>query len=93
MLQFKVKVSFVKDEKRDLPIKDKNGVPTQLVKSYRFVTIQGMVHDNDLKIDRSVVVKSVDPTWECPKIGADFITPEVRRYEIDPQTSQPVITV
>lgn len=91
MLTFKVKVLFVQDEKRDLPIKDKNGVPTQLTKSYHFLTIQGMCKDPDLKIDRPVVVKSVDPTFDAPAVGADFNTPEVRKYEID--NGMPVITV
>lgn len=91
MLQFKVKVLFVQDEPRELPIKDKNGVPTQLTKKYRFVTIQGMAKDLDLKIDRPVVVKSVDPTFPLPASGADWQTPEVRKYEID--NGIPVINV
>lgn len=91
MLQFKVKVLFVQDESRDLPIKDKNGVPTQLLKKYRFVTVQAMVKDVDLKVDRPVVVKSVDPTFSLPAVGADWTTPEVKKYEID--NGIPVIQV
>ena len=91
MLTFKCKVLFVTDEKKDLPIKDKNGVPTQLTKSYRFVTIQGMVKDPDLKCDRPVVIKSVDYVGDAPKQGDEFQTPEVRKYEID--NGMPVITI
>lgn len=91
MLQFKVKVLFAQKEERELPIKDKNGVPTQLTRRYNFVTIQGLVRDPDLKIDRPVVVKSVDPEWDLPQVGSEFTTPEVRRYEIE--NSQPVIAV
>lgn len=91
MLTFKVKVLFSQDEKRELPIKDKNGVPTQLTKMYRFLTIQAMVKDPVLKVERPVVVKSVDPTFEVPKDGVEWETPEVRRYEID--NGVPVIQV
>lgn len=91
MLQFKVKVLFVQDEKRELPIKDKNGVPTQLMKNYRFVTVQAMAKDAELKVDRPVVVKSVDPTFIIPAAGSDWTTPEVKKYEID--NGIPVIQV
>ena len=77
MLKFTCKVLFVQDEKRTLPIKDKNGVPTQLSREYRFVTIQAMAKDDDLKIDRPVVIKSVDPqNLTLPKAGETFTTPE-----------------
>lgn len=91
MLQFKVKVLFHQDETRDLPVKDKNGVPTQQTRKYRFVTIQAMAKDVDLKIDRPVVVKSVDPTFPLPADGLDWTTPEVKKYEID--NGIPVIQV
>lgn len=91
MLQFKVKVLFVTDENKKLPIKDKNGVPTQLMKDYRFLTIQGMAKDSDLKCDRPVVIKSVDYVGDAPKQGDEFQTPEVRKYEID--NGMPVITI
>ena len=91
MLTFKCKVLFVQDETRDVPIKDKNGVPTQLTKRYRFVTIQGMARDNELKTDRPIVVKSMDPTFPIPATGADFTTPEVKKYEVD--NGVPVINV
>ena len=91
MLKFKCKVLFVQSEERDLPIKDKNGVPTQITKRYRFLTIQGLAKDNELKTDRPIVVKSVDPTFPAPAQGADFETPEVKKYEID--NGVPVIIV
>lgn len=91
MLTFKVKVLFTQDEKRELPIKDKNGVPTQLMKSYRFLTIQCMYKDAALKCERPVVVKSVDPTFKVPADGSEWETPEVRRYEIE--NGVPVIQV
>lgn len=91
MLQFKVKVLFLQDESRDLPIKDKNGVPTHLTKKYRFVTVQAMAKDAELKVDRPVVVKAVDPTFILPVVGSDWTTPEVKKYEID--NGIPVIQV
>lgn len=85
MLTFTGKVLFVTDEQRDLPVKDKNGVPTQLTKRYRFTTIQAMVRDNELKSDRPVVFKSVDlpASFVVPKPGDSFTTPEVRSYQLD----------
>lgn len=91
MLTFKLKVLFSQDEKRNLPIKDKNGVPTQFTKEYRFLTIQAMYKDPDLKFDRPVVVKSVDPTFSVPANGVEWETPEVRKYEIE--NGVPVIQV
>lgn len=91
MLKFKSKVLFVQDEYKDLPIKDKNGVPTQLTKRYHFLTIQAMVKDNDLKCDRPIVIKAVDPSFPPPAVGSDFETPEVKKYEID--NGVPVVTV
>ena len=91
MLTFKVKVLFSQLEDRELPIKDKNGIPTQLTKKYRFLTIQAMAKDLNLKVDRPVVVKSVDPSFEVPKDGSDWETPEVRKYEIE--NGVPVIYV
>lgn len=83
MLTFKVKVMMVNDETKELPIKDKFGIPTQQMKKYRFVNIQGMYKDPDTKVDRYVVVKSVDPTFPIPAVGSDFTTPEVRKYEVE----------
>lgn len=92
MLTFTVKVLFVQDEKRTLPIKDKNGVPTQLTREYRFVTIQAMAKDNEMKIDRPVVIKAVDPqNFTLPKAGETFTTPEVRQYQLD--NGVPVISI
>lgn len=91
MLQFKVKVLFVQEEERDLPIKDKFGIPTTQTKHYKFLTVQGLAKDVDLKVDRPVVVKSVDPTFPSPKSGDEWTTPEVRKYEID--NGQPIISV
>lgn len=84
MLNFTCKVLFVQDEKRTLPIKDKNGVPTQLTREFRFVTIQAMAKDDALKVDRPIVVKAVDPKdFQLPKQGDVWTTPEVRKYQID----------
>lgn len=92
MLRFTCKVLFVSDETRDLPVKDKNGVPTQLTKRYRFVTIQAMAKDEHMKIDRPVVIKAVDPVGlEVPKAGDVFNTPEVRSYQLD--NGVPVIQI
>lgn len=81
MFNIKCKVLFVQDEKKTLPIKDKNGVPTQLTKEYRFVTIQAMTHDQSLKIDRPIVIKSVDPSFDIPKPGAEYDTPDPREIK------------
>ena len=92
MLKFTCKVLMVQDETKDLPVKDKNGVPTQLTKRYRFVTIQGMAKDDDLKIDRPIVVKAVDPVGlVVPKAGDVFVTPEVRSYQLE--NGVPFITI
>lgn len=92
MLNFTCKVLFVQDEKRTLPIKDKNGVPTQLTREYRFVTIQAMAKDDALKVDRPIVVKAVDPqNLQLPKSGDVWITPEVKSYQLD--NGVPVINI
>lgn len=91
MLHFKVKPLYIQDDTRDLPIKDKNGVPTQLTRKYRFLTIQAMVKDSDLKIDRPIVIKSVDPTYALPAVGVDWDTPEVRSYRLE--NGVPVVDV
>lgn len=81
MFNVKCKVLFVQDEKKVLPIKDKNGVPTQLTKEYRFVTIQAMALDPVKKIDRPVVLKAVDPVFDVPKPGTDFESSEPREIK------------
>ena len=92
MIRITAKVIFVQDETRDLPVKDKNGVPTQLTKRYRFVTIQAMAKDEHLKIDRPVVIKAVDPVGlDIPKAGDVFTTPEIRSYQLD--NGVPVIQI
>ncbi len=92
MLVFTVKVLFVQDETRKLPIKDKNGVPTQLMADYRFITIQAMAKDAENKVDRPVVVKAVNPeNLDLPKQGDTWTTPEVRKYEVE--NGVPVINI
>lgn len=84
MLTFTCKVLFVQEERRILPIKDKNGIPTQLTREYHFVTVQAMAKDNDMKIDRPIVIKAVDPqNLQLPKPGDTWTTPEVRSYQLD----------
>ena len=81
MFNLKVKILLSQLEEKELPIKDKNGVPTQMTKKYRFLTMQGMTADSQLKCDRPVVVKSVDPTFAIPKQGDDFTTPDPREIK------------
>lgn len=84
MLTFTGKVIFATREERELPVKDKNGVPTSIMKNHVFVKIQMMVKDKELNFERPVVCSTVDPvpTFVVPKSGESFTTPEVRRYEV-----------
>jgi hypothetical protein len=84
MLTFKGKVLFVTDETRELAVKDKNGVPTNLTKNHRFTKIQMMVKDVALGADRPLLVHTIDApsTFVLPKIGDLWETPEVRRYDV-----------
>lgn len=83
MIKFTGKVLFVQDEERELPVKDKNGVPTQLVKKHRFTHVSMLVKDDDAKHDRPVMATSIDlpSTFVLPKQGETWTTPEIRRYE------------
>ena len=84
MLKFTGKVIFASKDERELPVKDKNGIPTSIMKNHVFVKIQMMCKDNDLKLDRPVVASTVDPApgFVLPVAGENFTTPEVRRYEV-----------
>lgn len=80
MLTFKGSVQFVKDEHRDLPVKDKDGNPTAQTKDHRFVEIMMLIPQPD-KTQRAILVKGFDTKITCPKIGEIWETPEVRRYD------------
>lgn len=84
MLKFTGKVIFSTKEERELPVKDKNGVPTSIMKNHVFIKIQMMVMDSDLKFERPLVCSTVDPaqSFTLPQPGEKFTTPEVRRYEV-----------
>ena len=84
MLKFSGKVIFATREERELPVKDKNGVPTSIMKNHVFIKIQMMVLDKDLNFERPIVASTVDPvpTFVLPNAGDKFTTPEVRRYEV-----------
>lgn len=84
MLKFNGSVMMATDEERDIPVKDSNGVPTQMTKRHRFTKIQLLVKDPDLEIERVILCSSIDlpSTFELPKVGAQFITPEVRKYDV-----------
>ena len=84
MLKFSGKVIFATREERELPVKDKNGVPTSIRKNHVFIKIQMMVLDKDLNFERPIVASTVDPnpTFVLPNAGDKFTTPEVRRYEV-----------
>lgn len=84
MLKFSGKVMMSTDEERDIPIKDANGIPTTQVKRHRFTKIQLLVNDPDQKLERVILCTSVDlpPTFQVPKNGATWETPEVRKYDV-----------
>lgn len=79
MLQFKGSVQFVKDEMKDLPIKDKDGNPTASTKSHRILEIMMLIPQTD-KTSRAIVVKGFDSKIKSPKVGDDWTTPEIRTY-------------
>lgn len=80
MLTFKGQVLFVTDEEKEFPVKDKNGVPTNQMKKHRISQIQMLVSDG--KIQRPIQVKGFDlpVTFQLPKPGEEFTTPEVKSY-------------
>ena len=80
MLRFKGSVQFVKDETRDFPVKDKDGVPTLQMKSHRILEVMLLIPQED-KTQRVVVVKGFDFNGKAPKVGDTWETPEVRRYD------------
>lgn len=80
MLRFKGSVQFVKDETRDFPVKDKDGVPTSQMKSHRILEVMLLIPQED-KTQRVVVVKGFDFNGKAPKVGDIWETPEVRRYD------------
>lgn len=84
MLTFTGTVIYSTDEERDIPVRDSNGVPTSQVKRHRFTKIQMMVNDSDSKLDRPILCTSVDlpASFQVPKNGAKWTTPEVRKYDV-----------
>lgn len=83
MINWTIKVFTASDEVRDIAIRDKQGVPTQMTKKMRFVTIQGLYHDPNTKSDRPVVLKTIDPpaNFVLPKMGDQFTSTAMRGYK------------
>lgn len=83
MLQFKGKILGVTDEVRQFPEKDKNGVPTGRLNDRRIVKIQMLCSSEDGKNQFAINVSSFDPdrSLVVPKVGTDWMTPEVKKYD------------
>lgn len=79
MLTFKGTVQFVKDENKDLPVKDKDGNLTGSVKTHRILEIMLSIPQSDKSI-RVIVVKGFDSKIKAPKQGDEWTTPEIRTY-------------
>lgn len=69
----------VLDEMRDLPVKDKDGNPTEIMKSHRFTTVKLLVTNSTgtticlcKGFDLPATFKTPDPgtkKWTCPYIS------------------------
>ena len=81
MLKFKGKCLFVDDTEIDLPVKDKDGNRTDQVKRHRLTKIQLLVTCPD-KSMRAISINGFDlpATFQSPKPGEDWETPEIRTY-------------
>lgn len=91
MLRFKGQVQFVKDEVREIPVKDKDGNQTGATKPHRIVEIMMLIPQPDKSL-RAIVVRGFDAKFECPKNGQEWETPEVRRYDATSEAC-PVVMV
>lgn len=91
MLKFKGSVQFVKDETRDFPVKDKDGVPTSQTRSHRILEVLLLIPQED-KTQRVVTVKGFDFAGKAPKVGEMWETPEVRRYDAFSEAC-PIVTI
>lgn len=84
MIKFKGQVLFVEDARRTLPVKDKNGIPTQMTKEHRFTRIQMLVKDPlHNNVQRAVLVQSIDApaTFVLPEQGKEWETPEINYFD------------
>lgn len=83
MITWTIKVFTTSDETRDVAIRDKQGVPTQMTRKMRFVTIHGLYHDASTKSDRPVVLKTIDPpaNFVLPKNGDTYTSTPMRSYK------------
>lgn len=70
MLTFKGKVLNLKEDDRELLQKDGVTKVTRHIVKLSMMTKDGMI-----------VLSAFDPKFEVPKIGQDWETPEIRRYE------------
>lgn len=77
LCKLKGDVLDVVDEVRDLPVRDKDGNPTEKTKSHRMTTINLLVK-NETGMTM-VTCKGFDlpATFACPKVGEKWETPRV----------------
>lgn len=82
MLKFTGKVLNVSDETVSVPVKTKEGIPTGVNRDFRKISVQLLVTADD-KSQRAINVQALNPdgSFVIPKMGADWTTPEVRKYD------------
>ena len=83
MLTFKGKVLNVSDTTVSLPVKTKEGIPTGVNRDFRKISVQMLVTSDDGKSQVAINVVSMNPdgSFVIPKVGSDWTTPEVRKYD------------
>lgn len=82
MLKFTGKVLNVSDETVQLPVKTKEGIPTGVNRDFRKISIQLLVTAEDKSLTAiNVSTLNPDSSFVMPKIGSDWTTPPVRKYD------------
>lgn len=82
MLTFTGKVLNVSDQTVSLPVKTKEGIPTGVNRDFRKISIQLLVTAADKSMTAiNVTTLNPDSSFVIPKIGMDWTTPEVRKYD------------
>lgn len=75
-------VCSISDERRDFPVKDKDGNKTDVMKSHRIVQIVLLCKDGGTA--NPVVIRAFDPpaSFVPPKVGDKaWTTPEITEYK------------
>lgn len=82
MLTFTGKVLNVDDSTVSLPVKTKEGIPTGVNRDFRKISVQLLVENADKSlVALNVQTLNPDSSFVIPKIGANWTTPVVRKYD------------